>query len=333
MSQPEGGAASAAAGGSRSRVPRVLTVVALTVVLVAALVGVDILVLSRTNPAQAFSPHYYMTLGDSLSFGYQPNLDFSSGFADDIFNDLRKANVTGIANFACAGETTTTMIEGGCAGRIAHKGSYSGPQLQAAINFVQQERNEGRVSPITLEMGSNDVIKDWDPATCSVVGDAEADLATMDNNLTQVILPKLLDALDSRTQANNGDLHILNYYNPYAIQCLDSVKFIHELNDHIAADAAQFRIRVVDVYAKFGGDADMANNICKLTWICDSRFHDIHPTNDGYRVIAQAVEDTLALPGGNPLPGIVPPKDGSDVPGHDAVFTRRSWQLSGALAA
>ena len=49
---------------------------------------------------QAFTPHYYMALGDSLSFGFQPNFDFSSGFADVIFNDLRKSNVTGIVNYA-----------------------------------------------------------------------------------------------------------------------------------------------------------------------------------------------------------------------------------------
>src|SRR6478735_8255094 len=90
----------ASAGGSGARAnTSILTVVALSVVLVAALVGVDLLVLSRNDPAQAIAHHYYMALGDSLSFGYQPNLDFSSGFADDIFNDLRFVDVTGIVNY------------------------------------------------------------------------------------------------------------------------------------------------------------------------------------------------------------------------------------------
>lgn len=305
MSQPGDSAASSSGAGARGR--RILTLVVLSVVLVAALVGVDILVLSRNNPAQALSPHYYMALGNSLSFGYQPNLDFSSGFADDIYNDLHKTGITGVVNYACAGETTDTMIHGGCVARFAHHGSYTGAQLQAAVDFLKAARNQGRVSPVTLEIGSNDVMPDWDAAACTVSANASADLARMDANLTQVILPQLLDALGSPTNAGNGDLHLLNYYNPYAKVCPGSAQFVHELNDHLAADAAQFRVPVVDVYAWFGGDQDMANNICKYTWMCDSRFHDVHPTNDGYKRIAQAVETALGLPGTNPLPGIAPP--------------------------
>lgn len=329
MSQTADSAASP--GGSAARGPRILTLIVLTVALVVALAGVDILVLRANNPAQAFTPHYYMALGDSLSFGFQPNFDFSSGFADVVFNDLRTSNVTGIVNYACAGETTDTMIHGGCVGRFAHKGSYSGPQLQAAIDFLTRESNRGHVSPITLEIGSNDVIRDFNISTCTASASADDDLARMDTNLTQVILPQLVDALDARTKANNGDLHLLNYYNPFAKACPDSAQFVNKLNDHLAADAKQFKIRVVDVYSAFGGDADMANNICTLTWICDSRFHDIHPTNDGYKLIAQTVENALALPGANPLPGILPPK--GMAPGTSGQIAAFYGRPSGALTA
>src|SRR6185437_11231637 len=165
----------ASAGGSGGRPTSILAVVALSVVLVAALVGVDILVLSRNNPAEALGPHYYMALGDSLSFGYQPNLDFSSGFADDIFNTLHKANVTAVVNYACAGETTTTMIQGGCVGRFAHHGSYTGPQLRASVDFLKSANNYGRVSPITLAIGANDVLPAWDPTTCSITAGVNVD--------------------------------------------------------------------------------------------------------------------------------------------------------------
>lgn len=307
---------------SGARIPRILTLAALSIVLVAALVGVDLLVLSRSNLTQAFSPHYYMALGNSLSFGYQPNFDFSSGFADVIYNDLRKANVTGVVNYACAGETTDTFIHGGCVGRFAHHGSYTGSQLQAAVAFLKDERNQGRVSPITLELGSNDMIPDWDPATCTVGPNVDADLARMDANLTKVILPQLLDALRSRTNANNGDLHLLNYYNPYAKECPDSAQFVRKLNDHLAADAAQFKVPVVDVYTKFGGDSGTAAKICTWTWMCDARFHDIHPTNLGYQKIAEAVESTLGLPSKLPPPGIVPPAGAVAAP--MAAFFRRT---------
>jgi hypothetical protein len=178
--------------------------------------------------------------------------------------------------------------------------------LQAAVDFLKDARNHGRVSPITLEIGSNDVIPDWNPATCSASSTVDADLARMDSNLTQVILPELLGALGAGTNASNGDLHMLNYYNPYAKECSRSAPFVHMVNAHLQADAARFRVSVVDVYSAFGGDAGMASHICDYTWICDPRFHDIHPTNQGYRVIAKAVELTLGLPGTAPLPGALP---------------------------
>jgi len=295
------------AATSGSRVTRALTFVGLSVLLVLALIAVDVAVLGVKNPLQALSPHYYMALGNSLSFGYQPNLDFSSGFVDDIYNDLHTVGVTSVVNYACVGETTYSMINGGCIARFAHKGSYTGAQLQAALNFLNDPRHKGRVSPITLEIGVNDLVNDWDSTTCTVSPNAKVDLATMDFNLTNTILPELVKALATPTDAPSGDLHLLNYYNPFAKECSDSAQFVHILNDHLQADAAQFRIPVVDVYSAFGGDAGMAGNICTYTWMCDSRFHDIHPTNKGYRVIADAVESALGLPGTNPITGDVAP--------------------------
>lgn len=284
----------------------IATVAGLTILLTVVLVGLDLVALRMRNPAQALSGHYYMALGDSLSFGYQPNLDFSSGFADDLYNDLHPANVSGIVNYACAGETTDTMINGGCIAQFAHHGSYTGAQLQAAIDFLSNPLHRGRVSPITLEIGSNDVIPSFDTATCTVAASADDALARMDANLTQVILPRLLQALGTPTNAFAGDLHLLNYYNPFAKACPNSATFAHRLNDHLQADAAQFRISVVDVYNKFGGDTATTSHICDYTWICDARFHDFHPTNLGYRKIADAVESALGLPGTNPLLGFRP---------------------------
>jgi lysophospholipase L1-like esterase len=311
MRQPSGGAGTARGNGRTGIGP----VLVLAILLVVALAGIDVLVLSHNNPARALGPHYYMALGNSLSFGYQPNLDFSSGFADDLFNELKPTGVTEAINYGCAGETTTTFIQGGCVLRFAHHGSYTGAQLDAALAFLKNPRNIGRVSPITLEIGSNDVIPDWDAATCTAGPNTDADLATMDKNLTDTILPELTQALQlpkgagagytGEKGARAGDLHLLNYYNPYAKECPNSAPFVNRLNSHLAADAAKFRVSVVDVYRAFGGDTGTAGNICKLTWIC-STSHDIHPTNLGYQTIADTVHGTLGLPGGPALPGILP---------------------------
>ncbi len=270
----------------------------LSLLLTLALAGVDFAVLGFKNPVQALSPHYYMALGDSISFGYQPNLDFSSGFADDVLNYLRQtegqAGVTTLVNYACVGETTATMIQGGCIGRYAHKGSYTGAQLTAAVNFLSKDRNRGRVSPVTLEIGANDLLPDWDTVTCSAGPNAATDLTAMDRNLTQAILPELTKALTTPTGAQAGDLLLLNYYNPFARVCPNSAPFIQTFNNHLQADAAQFKVPVVDVYAAFDSGAGMASNICTYTWYCSSS-HDIHPTNKGYEVIAEAVEAAAGL--------------------------------------
>jgi lysophospholipase L1-like esterase len=317
MRDPQGAKATAAGGSRRAGAQPVslLTVAVFSALLLIALIAVDAVTLSRHNPIATLSPHYYMALGNSLSFGYQPNLDFSSGFADDIVNDLRQANPntkgqpvsTEIVNFACAGETTATMINGGCVGQFAHHGSYSGAQLQSALAFLRDPRYQGRVSPITLEIGANDVLVDFDAQTCAVGSGFDADLARMDSNLADIILPDLTKALTTAHGAQVGDLHLLNYYNPYAKTCPNSTPFVHEVNDHLQADAAQYRVPIVDIYTAFGGDSAMASHICDYTWYCDPRFQgNIHPTTQGYRIIANAVEAALGLPGSGPAIGGAP---------------------------
>jgi lysophospholipase L1-like esterase len=278
--------------------------VVITVVLVIILTAGDVLAFGGANPSTLFTRHYYMALGDSISFGFQPNLDFTSGFVDDLFADLQHAGVTDLVNYACAGETSTTMITGNCLEHLIHHDAYTGAQLTAALNFLQ--RHAGYVNPVTLDIGSNDVLPDFNSGTCTAGPNAAADLATLDANLTRTILPDLIHALGTNYQT--GDLVMLNYYNPFARQCPGSEAFVHELNDHLAADAQRFGIPVADVYTAFGGDAHMADNLCSYTWICDAQFHDIHPTTLGYQKIAQAVEQVLSYPsigpGNSPFPGL-----------------------------
>src|SRR5215831_21124704 len=94
------------------------------VVVTVALVVLNLAIITPAAVSGAFTQHYYVAIGDSLSFGYQPDLNFSHGLADDLFADLRRAEVTAkerntnvLENYACAGETSTSMINGGCVGR------------------------------------------------------------------------------------------------------------------------------------------------------------------------------------------------------------------------
>ncbi len=320
-----------------------------------ALVIMNVVIITPAAVSGAFTQHYYVAVGDSLSFGYQPNLDFSHGFADDLFADLQRAEVTAkerntnhLENYACAGETSTTMINGGCRGRDFLKIPYSGPQLDAVIAFMLAHK--GEISPVTFEIGANDVLPDWNAATCTASSATDDHIKQVDDNLTRIdtssdqaardpnntangILQRLTNALTltpplpgprgpANTQARPGDLVMLNYYNPFAKACANSAPFVKKLNEHLAADAAKFGVPIVDVYTAFGGDAGMAGNICNLTWYCARQ--DIHPTNAGYQVIATAVKGVLGYPGVNPGAQMTSPSSYTGAP----IVWRRDLEFS-----
>lgn len=232
----------------------------------------------------------YLALGDSLAFGFQPNLDYTHGYTDYFHSDLTSHGTSIYVNMGCSGETTTTMINGLCPVPVLRKYPYVGSQLKAAVNYLRQ--HAGQVSPVTLDIGANDVDGDINYSTCAISSQATADLQTMDNNLTQVILPQLAAAMTVNGQ-RAGDLLMMNYYDPFQNHCPNSVPFAQMLNQHLAADASGYAT-MVDVFDAFGGAAVPNPNLCTYTWICSSypTSLGIHATTTGYQVIANAFEQT-----------------------------------------
>ena len=161
---------------------------------------------------------HYLALGDSLAFGFQPNGDFTDGYVNDLFNELHEEGVKDFTNLGCPGETSSTLISGG----ICHYTPFTS-QLNAALVFLQA--NAGKVSPVTLDIGANDVLRDTNPSTCAVnVPGFNADLATLDANLTQLILPQLKAALKVNGKVT-GNIVMMNYYDPLQNICPNSVPF------------------------------------------------------------------------------------------------------------
>ncbi len=228
---------------------------------------------------------FYLAIGDSLAFGYQPDFNWAEGYSSDFFRDLKGHGVQHYDNLACPGETTVTMIKGGCPYPLLRKYVYTGPQLPAILKYLH--KYAGQVSPVTLDIGANDVIKDINASTCLVNANWETDLATMDTNLTQVILPQLIAALTVNDQLTS-DVLLMDYYDPFQNSCPASVPYVQELNQHLATDAAGFAT-LVDVFAPFGGAATPDPNTCSFTWIC-STFKDIHARDAGYSAMASAFE-------------------------------------------
>jgi lysophospholipase L1-like esterase len=237
-----------------------------------------------------FGPkQHYLALGDSLAFGIQPNGDFTHGYVNDLFQTLQSEGTKDVTDLGCPFETSTTFITGGCLG------SPSTPaQLTTAVTFLKM--HPGKVSPVTLDIGANDILRDITvtPSGCTEnIDQFNTDLATLDSNLTGTILPQLLAALTVNGRVK-GSIVMMNYYDPFQNVCPVSVPFMQTLNQHLAADVTGFG-SIVDVFGAFGGATIPNPNICTLTWMCTSPplGPDIHPTNQGYDVIADTFEAAI----------------------------------------
>ncbi len=231
---------------------------------------------------------HYLALGDSLAFGFQPNGDFTNGYVDDLFQIIQSEGVIDKTNLGCPGENSSTFITGGIC-------SYSpfSSQLAAAEAFLQA--NASKVSPITLDIGANDVLPDINPFNCTVNKTKfDSDLATLNTNLTGTILPDLKAALTINGRVT-GDLVLMNYYNPFQNICPNTTHFTRRLNDVLTADTKAFGFFIVNVFGAFGGAATPNPNICTYTWMCTPPplGPNIHPTDLGYTVIANTFAAAL----------------------------------------
>ena len=240
----------------------------------------------RSAPPLVGPGKHYLALGDSLAFGYQPDLDFDDGYANDFFTNLQSHGVQTSANLGCPGETSVTFLNGKCPLPFLRKYPYVGSQLNAALLYLASHR--GQVSPVTLDIGANDITPAINSKTCAVdTAKFNATLATADTNLTQTILPRLRDAL-TVNGVLTGDIVVMNYYDPFQNICPNTVPFVQLVNQHLANDVSGFGT-MVDVFTAFGGAATPNPNICSYTWMC-SVFKDIHAHDLGYSVIANAFE-------------------------------------------
>ncbi len=234
---------------------------------------------------------FYMALGDSLAYGFQPNLDFSHGYADYFYQDLKNHGTRYLADLGCNGETSTSMINGTCSLPELRKYPYLGSQLSAAVAYLHLYA--GHVSPVTLDIGANDIDHDLNSSTCAIdTTQFASHIATLDYNLTHVILPQLVAAMTINGHMT-GDLLVMNYYDPLQNKCPNTIPYVQTLNQHIQADT-QGVAHLVDVFDAFGGASVPNPNICAYTWICSKYPYllAIHGTDTGYGVIANAFEQT-----------------------------------------
>jgi lysophospholipase L1-like esterase len=250
---------------------------------------------------------YYVSLGDSLSRGVQPDAAGASvptrqGYADQLYADLRRSDPgLRLVKLGCQGETTHTMIDGGI---CRYPG---GSQLAAAASFLRAHR--GRISLITIDIGAND------PDSCvtrSSFGGITSCIASSFPD-TLVNLRKIMATLRA---AGGAAVRIIgmSYYVPTLAQWRSgllgqalarvSEEVVVGYNRLLSGVYQAYGARVADVFDAFrsgdfsgqvavSGMGEVPPNvaaICEFTWECASgpRGPNEHATAAGYSVIAQA---------------------------------------------
>lgn len=235
----------------------------------------------------------YLSLGDSVAFGFQnrilerqmiedddfdPN-DFNKGYTDHLAKAFAKKH-RGIetVNLACPGETTDSFVWECEYPFPLHTDYWGMSQLDAALATIEEA--DGGVGTITIALGANDLTNFLDEC-----GD--------DAQCVRQGLPKLIERVRKNLHASVKQLRqaapdavivLLQYYNPFAPFDPSTIRPFEALDSAIGKVAKKNRVGVANAYASFNETAPQPKRLCKLTLACSD--FDVHPSNAGYREIA-----------------------------------------------
>ena len=296
---------------------RIATTIAVATVVVAtgAMAG-GVPALAATHGAKATTASsFYLSLGDSLAQGVQPNaqgvsMETNQGYPDQLFTALHLGNPTlKLVKLGCPGETTVTMIDGGIC-------SYStGSQLKQAVAFLAQHK--GHVQLVTIDIGANDLNPCLGLPTLSQIAACLVKVFP----LVQANLEKIMNALT--TASGSGPVPSIigmTYYDPELANWLKGTPAAKQLAKASIALAQGFGNLLSGVYTHFGAKvADVFKTfhttqftarvtlpafgrvpkavgyICSYTWMCAAPpvGPNIHANQLGYGVIANTFLDVI----------------------------------------
>jgi len=223
---------------------------------------------------------YYLALGDSIAYGFDPGKrprpsPADTGFVDPFAARLRKLSPKiAVVNYGCPGESSVTFAKGGCPfpreGGKLHD-PYRGAQLKAALAFLKAHKRQ--VSPITLTLWGNDLA----PLSAKGKGAPKA-IASFASRLDSIL--KQL-----RSAAPKAEIIVTGAWNLEVDQVKKTQPLYRSLDAAIAQTAAASRARVANMYAVFNPPRNV-RRVCALSYICAEG--DPHPNGAGYRAMAEA---------------------------------------------
>ncbi len=253
----------------------------------------------RPSPGTTAKGRTYLALGDSVPFGYvgnrpdlYPDPDNLVGYPELVADDLRLR----LLNASCPGETTASFIDAtaqsnGCQNSfgsdVGYRDNfplhvdYEGSQLDYALQVLEEEPH---VRLVTLQLGANDAFLCRRTGECST----QAGLAALAERV-RVNLDRILYSLREEGDYR-GRIVVVTYY---ALDYTDrnGVASTLILNAAIAAAAAENGAVVADGFTAFLPRALQAGGSSVAAGLV--RPGDIHPTAEGHRLLATAVEQAV----------------------------------------
>jgi lysophospholipase L1-like esterase len=274
------------------------------------------LALMAVVPANAARVRYYLSLGDSLAQGMQPDaagltINTDQGYADQLYA-IEKQKIPGLklVKLGCGGETTTSFLTGnGNSGDALLLGCNpaGGSQMAAAERFLREHRRRGEVALLTLDIGANDV------DGCAAHGAIDTTCVIRGADHVSRNLPVILRRLRSAA-ASGTPMASMTLYNPFLqlyltpgghAEAIASDEYARNVNEGLARlyRAGGFRVAHVDLAFRtydLSRKTSLAGQphpvpvavaeVCRLTWMCAPApvGPNIHANHAGYGLIARA---------------------------------------------
>jgi lysophospholipase L1-like esterase len=278
--------------------------------------------LAAAAPTDAANVRYYLSLGDSLAQGMQPDtagltVNTDQGYADQLYAiEKHKIPALKLVKLGCGGETTTSFLTGhGNSGDALLLGCdpAGGSQMVAAERFLRDHRRPGEVALLTLDIGANDIdgceTEDAIDTSCVIHG-AERISANL-----PIIMRRL-----RRAAAPGSPMAAMTLYDPFLqlyltpggqAEAIATDGYARNVNEGLARlyRAGGFRVAHVDTAFhtyEISRKTSLAGQphpvpvavaeVCRLTWMCSPPpvGPNIHANRAGYGLIARAFAAAFA---------------------------------------
>jgi lysophospholipase L1-like esterase len=215
----------------------VITVITMTVA------GAVPALASHVAKAGGTTTTYYLSLGDSLAQGVQPNskgvsVETKAGYPNQLATALRQTNPSlRLVKLGCPGETTATMINGGICAYAA------GSQLAQAVRFLKQHGAQTQL--VTIDIGANDLNK-------CVALPTLAQIAKCLGKVIPKTVTRLGQIMAQLRAAYPGTIIGMSYYVPQLAGWLQGTKAGRQLARAGVVLGGAFNNELTGVYTKFG---------------------------------------------------------------------------------